>query len=170
MQQDAQETTAGPEAATITKRGRPPREVTEARKTKALQIAKKRPHASIRQIAAETGISRTTAADVLSKYGIKKNELDEFKDNRADIYAGTIARIVNSIDDETIKNASLRDRATAAGILQDKERLERGQSTTNVASLHSIAERAIKAVSIVNDQNPPEGINTSNAGSVTDND
>lgn len=122
------------------------------------------------EIADKVGCNRNTVAEVLSKYGIKQTELEEYRENQADVLLGLQHRISKSIDDECIQKGTLKDRIVALGIMYDKHRLQTNQSTQNIASLHSIAERAIKAVSIVNDQNPPEGINTSNAGSVTDND
>lgn len=106
---------------------------------------------SNREIADKIGCDKRTVGAVLAKYNIKQEDVELFKENRADIYAGVIQKIVTSIDSKVVENASLRDRATAVGILQDKERLERGQSTANVANLHSIASRAIKALNKAGD-------------------
>jgi len=123
------------------RRGRPPREVTETRKSQALQIAKKRPFASIRQIAEETGISRTTAAEVLAKYKINKQEVDAYAANQADILMGLQHRITANISDSDIEKASLKDKIVAASICLDKHRLITGQSTSNIASwTHVVSE------------------------------
>ena len=53
-------------------------------------------------------------------------------------------RLLSAISDTDIKKASLRDKVIAAGILFDKERLERGQSTSNVSVLFQVAEEAEK--------------------------
>jgi hypothetical protein len=52
-------------------------------------------------------------------------------------------RLLNNISQADIKKSGLRDKVVAVGILYDKERLERGQSTENVSidgalrSIHS---------------------------------
>lgn len=152
------ETTAKPK-----RRGRPKGSEVPALHQSIVEAHQSVAGISNREVARNLGVNQHTVAEVLAKYRIKKKDLDVFKENRADVYAGTIQRIVASIDASCIENASLRDRATAAGILQDKERLERGQSTANVANLHSIAERAIRSISsTVNppaaDQGAPEGV------------
>jgi hypothetical protein len=58
-----------------------------------------------------------------------------YKRNRANIFAEIQRKIVTTIDDDCIKDASLLQRITAAGIVYDKERLETGQSTGNIAVL-----------------------------------
>jgi predicted transcriptional regulator len=90
------------------------------------------------------GVERATVSRVLAKYGINQEELEEFKTNQADILLGLQHRISKSIDDETIQKAGLKDRTVALGVLYDKYRLQTNQSTQNVASLHSIADRAIR--------------------------
>jgi len=141
---------------TTRRRGRPRNEETRAIKDAIEAAAKKNNQLTRFDIANKVGTSHQTVQRVLEKYAINQQDLEDFKVNRADIYAGVIGKIVASIDSTVIQNASLRDRATAAGILQDKERLERGQSTQNVASLHSIADRAIKAAS--NQETPSETV------------
>jgi hypothetical protein len=44
-----------------------------------------------------------------------------------------------ALSDDDIKKASARDKAIVFGTLYDKERLERGQSTVNLASIYSQA-------------------------------
>ena len=57
------------------------------------------------------------------------------------MFAATQSRILNNLTDDDIKKGSMLQKATAVGILYDKERLERGQSTENVATFHAdIAE------------------------------
>lgn len=51
---------------------------------------------------------------------------------RADMLAEVTSDILSSIDEKAIKSAGLKDRAMTYGILYDKERLERGESTQNV--------------------------------------
>jgi len=58
---------------------------------------------------------------------------DTYKKQRADIFANLQLEMVQSVDSDAIKAASLLQRITAVGILYDKERLERNLSTANVA-------------------------------------
>jgi hypothetical protein len=71
-------------------------------------------------------------------YKIKRGRVEAYKANRGDILAGIQERIIHTLTDADIKKASMLQRVTAAGILYDKERLERGQSTSNQASVESI--------------------------------
>ena len=41
--------------------------------------------------------------------------------------------MLNSLSEDDVKSASLLQRMTALGILYDKERLERGQSSVNIS-------------------------------------
>jgi exopolyphosphatase/pppGpp-phosphohydrolase len=70
---------------------------------------------------------------VCERYGIDLKHLESFKNNRADIFAGKQEQILASIDDVAIKCMPVAQRIISLGILYDKERLERGQSTANIA-------------------------------------
>jgi len=138
---------------TTKRRGRPPgtsKSATVKLHREIIACTKKGTSMSNREIAGELGCDKRTVAAVLSKYGIKQDELEEYRDNQADILLGLQHRISKSIDDECIQKAPLQSRTLALGILYDKYRLQTNQSTQNVASLHSIADRAIKAVSAAN--------------------
>jgi len=65
---------------------------------------------------------------------------EAYKAKRADILSRVQLRVLESIDDESINKAPLAARATTYGILYDKERLERGQSTSNMMSVHADLE------------------------------
>jgi len=60
-----------------------------------------------------------------------------FKSKRADILARLQERILTTIDDKDIQKAPLGSRVLAVAQMYDKERLERGQSTSNIASIHA---------------------------------
>ena len=62
------------------------------------------------------------------KYGLKR-----FKETKADILASKQRALLDSLDTGAIKSMSPGSRVTAFAILYDKERLERGQSTENIA-------------------------------------
>lgn len=74
-----------------------------------------------------------------------KEELVEFKDNRADIFAGLQSRILKTLTDDEIKRIPPGSRMTALGIAYDKERLERGQATSHVLHAH-LAPGAVKSL------------------------
>ena len=59
--------------------------------------------------------------------------LDSFKENKADILSIFQSKIINNITPSDIKNASLLQKTTAVCQLYDKERLELGKSTSNLA-------------------------------------
>ena len=68
-------------------------------------------------------------------------EIEVFKKNRADLFASTQRELLESFDPSDIKKMNVKDRVIALGIMYDKERLERGQSTSNL----SIMTRAVEA-------------------------
>jgi DNA invertase Pin-like site-specific DNA recombinase len=136
------------------RRGRPSRGKAAEIHKDIIRIAQNDATLSQQSVADEAGVSRRTVSEVLAKYSINQDELEDYRANQADILLGLQKRISKSISDEEIKKAPFRDKIVAAGILYDKYRLQTNQSTQNVASLHSIADRAIKAVST---SNPPSG-------------
>jgi len=93
------------------------------------------------QVAKSVNVSRPAISQMLKRYAIDDNLIDSFKKNRADILAGLQETVLASLTEEDIKKASVRDRIIAAGTLYDKERLERGQSTSNQSVFfHIVAE------------------------------
>ena len=88
----------------------------------------------------------TTKSNVsvrLSKAGFKPNYLQLYKDHRADILSSYQQLILNSITPEDLKKAGLSQKMMAFGVLYDKERLERGQSTENIAYADMAKAQAI---------------------------
>lgn len=67
-------------------------------------------------------------------------DTDAYKAMRADILSKMQLKVLETIDDESIQKAPLAARAMAFGVLYDKERLERGQSTSNMMSIHADLE------------------------------
>jgi hypothetical protein len=76
--------------------------------------------------------------------------------NRSDILAGVQLKLLSHLTDARLKDASAYQLAGMYGIFYDKERLERGQSTANVAHLTAlvsrISERSYATTSIVDSQ------------------
>ena len=71
-------------------------------------------------------------------------ETKVYQDNRADILSEAQLQLLIQLDPARLKKMSARDAVISFGILYDKERLERGQSTsinTNTAELKLDRER-----------------------------
>lgn len=102
---------------------------------------------SYAEIAKLTGCSRQNIQQRLEAIEYSKEDLENFKKNRADVFAFMQSKLINSIDSKTAKEMSPYHRIVSLGILFDKERLERGKSTENVdvwtltASLRDIEKR-----------------------------
>lgn len=92
------------------------------------------------EIAALHNITRQAVQARLSKAGYTPQRLKAYKDSRADMLAFYQSLLLNSIAPADIKKAPLQARVMAYGILYDKERLERGQSTSNIAAITSIVQ------------------------------
>ena len=85
------------------------------------------------QIAAIVGRAKPTVFERLNPYIKEIDELKSFKDNRGDVLAVHQARLLNSLTPDAIKECSPYQRVGMFGILYDKERIERGMSTQNIA-------------------------------------
>jgi len=84
------------------------------------------------QIAKLHDVERSTVSKVLARYGLEKRNIDDYINNRPEILAGLQDKILQSITIDDIKKAPAAQRTMMYGILYDKERLERGQSTDNI--------------------------------------
>ncbi len=94
---------------------------------------------SYNQIAKLVGRSKGAIFNHLSRL-LPTEDTDDFKKHRADIFAHTQFRLLNSVTDEEIQKAPLGTKILAACQLYDKERLEAGKSTGNIAVLISMIE------------------------------
>ena len=88
---------------------------------------------SYAKVAEELGVSAGAVHKRIQALIPDKNAIEGYKEKKADILADLQLRLLENIDPELIKKSSVRDRVVSAGILIDKERLERGQSTSNMA-------------------------------------
>ena len=93
---------------------------------------------STRQIAKLLNCTHPNIVQRLKEYKKEILGIESFKKNRSDILAIVQSRIINKITESDVKKASLLQKTTAISQLYDKERLERGQSTSNLA-VQSIA-------------------------------
>lgn len=98
-----------------------------------IKLKTRNPKLSCQEIGDIVGRDKSNVSRALRRYGFEMKGLGRYKDNRADILAGFQNRILEAIDSNKLDKASLKDIALSYGILYDKERLERGKSTENVA-------------------------------------
>jgi hypothetical protein len=91
------------------------------------------------EIGSMIGRSKQAVHQRLQPYKDAIENLPAFKENRADIFAIHQQRLLNSLSDDDIRKIPPGSRFTGVGILYDKERLERGQSTGNI-SMESLVE------------------------------
>jgi hypothetical protein len=95
------------------------------------------PSLSTREVATLCKTDHSYVVQVMQRYNIQHNKIQDYKSNRVDILAGVQHRLISSITDEDIKKAPLGSRILAACQLYDKERLESGLSTGNLAVIHA---------------------------------
>jgi DNA-binding MarR family transcriptional regulator len=91
------------------------------------------PELSEVQIAKRVGCDPANVHRVLKRFlgdGITEVDHQAFKENTADVFRRVKHRILGSITDEDIAKASLLQRATAVGILHDKEQVLDGKATS----------------------------------------
>jgi hypothetical protein len=92
------------------------------------------------EIATLVGCDHTNVIRRLNRAQPHVKGLQSFKDKRADIMALVQSKAIDNITDDKLKKASARDLTLITGILYDKERLERGQSTDNINVLSLSAD------------------------------
>ena len=107
------------------------------------------------------GVSHVAIVNLFKRHGIDRKRIEDYKGNRADFLAGLQEKVLASITAADMEKASLRDKVISAGVLFDKERLERGQSTVNLASIYSQALESrtpdpLDVVSEGNRETPPD--------------
>jgi len=115
------------------------------KKSEIVRLAKINPNLSQQQIGQIVDCDQAYVSRVLKRYGVAQDKTDEFKQLRADILAGVQSKLIESIDTDDLSKVSLRDKVVCFGILNDKERLERGLSTQNfeLAMIVQIVDKEI---------------------------
>ena len=88
---------------------------------------------SITDTAKLLNCTKSNVSERLSSAGYRPNYLEHYKNHRADILASYQQIILNSLTPKDLEKAALSQKIMAYGVLYDKERLERGQSTENIA-------------------------------------
>ena len=109
-----------------------------------VKLKEKYPNISAKNLGKLVGISKQAVCQMFARHGVdfrtgQVTALEEYKVNRGDILAVKQIECLNAIDHNKLKKASARDLATVYGIMYDKERLERGQSTVNLAAVFAKA-------------------------------
>jgi len=138
------------EQQTVKRKGRIPKGSKKSIEKRIIECNKSLQHPTQQNVADQVGVCRQTVANVLAKYKINQDDLEEYKINQPDILMGLQQRISGSIDDECIQKATMKDRLVALGIVIDKHRLITGQSTSNIASWTHVVSESHKAQVIDN--------------------
>jgi hypothetical protein len=86
-----------------------------------------------KQIAEITGVKRSLVNQITMMVRKYMPGLNNFKDMRTDVYALEEMRYMDFITDKKLKNTSARDLASMAKAAWEKDRIQRGQATDNVA-------------------------------------
>lgn len=105
-----------------------------------IKAHKRHKSATSREIAKLTNSTHAHVLRTLKRFNLIQDNIKRYKDNRADILAGIQDRLLSSITLEDVQKTSLRDKIVSAGILYDKERLERDQATMIVKPLVTIQD------------------------------
>lgn len=100
--------------------------LTPREKQEIITVAVQNPNLSKSQIADLQGVDRTTVSKILKRYNTSRLRVDNFKEYRADIFAGLQERLLSSITPAEIKKMQPGSRVLAAAQLYDKEAIERG--------------------------------------------
>jgi transposase len=129
----------------------PKREVNNANRERRLKM--KMGGMTYAEIGRIEGISKVSVYKQINHLIPNEQDLEIYKKHRADILASKQVELLQALTPDKIKDASALQLITGMGILTDKERLERGQSTQNVEtivqSLSSDRESLLKEIEIL---------------------
>ena len=112
-----------------------------------LTLKRKYPKISLRHLGKLVGISAEAVRLQFLKRGInfetgEITAVEEYRAGRAEILASKQIEVLNHLTPEKLKSASAQQLTYTYGVLYDKERLERGQSTGNISvSVSGLLER-----------------------------
>lgn len=128
---------------------------------------------SNRQIAKQVGCTSRTIDRLVPQIVAEKQSISEYRTHRADVLAdlqrkahSVMRRVLDSFSDADLSEMTgtqraglLRDFSIMSGTMFDKERLERGQSTSNIQALLVMAQKNVDSVS----RQPIDGADRSEA-------
>ena len=113
------------------------------------------PEMSQSDIAKTVGCTRSNVSQVLATFldGRSPERLQDFQQNKAELYDALQFRLLESLTPEKIEKAKVMELITGAAILEDKARLVRGQATgINVVALldvvEAIKQRNLRTISV----------------------
>ena len=101
------------------------------------------PNMSLSEIGQIVGRHKSNVMRCLREHEIDTKRVDSFRRMRADLLSSAQSEMLDNINPEKMEKASLKDLSIAFSILYDKERLETGKSTQNLA-LSKIVEMVDK--------------------------
>lgn len=107
------------------------------------------PELSEAQIAKRVGCSAANVHSVLARFlgdSITEDDHKAFTENQADVLGRVKHRILMSITNADIEKASLLQKATAFGIIHDKDQVLRGNATTIGVTVLMDAVEAVRAM------------------------
>lgn len=135
--------------------------------TKLLDQVKRCPAITTRELGKLNDVSHAAVVRLFQRHNIDRQRTDDYKGNRADFLAGLQEKVLASITENDLEKASLRDKVISMGVLFDKERLERGQSTVNLASIYSQAleSRTPDLLDVVSEPDRETGMDDNDADS-----
>ena len=87
---------------------------------------------SYQDIADLVGCSKPNVSERLQQCGYDPNRLKNYTKTRAEMFAHLQSELLNSLTPEAINDMYPHHRVLCSAILYDKERLERGKSTSNI--------------------------------------
>ena len=100
---------------------------------------------SYSEIAKLANCSKQNVHERLQNIKYSPSSNDNFRKHRGDVLSFIQSRLLNTLDDSALQEMSPYQRIIAMGILFDKERLERGESSSNVSiSLSTRLQKALK--------------------------
>jgi len=132
------------------RRGRPKGTERYQLQQNVAQVINNNPGITARELAKTAEIAPSTATKYLAKYGINKQEIDAFVESRNTIVKDRQRIVLDALTQEKANKASFKDLAVAYGILLDKDRLESGESTSNIASWTHLVSQSHKVQVIDN--------------------
>jgi len=91
-----------------------------AKQAKIIDTKTRLPQLTTRQVAKLCDTDHAHVVKVLKKYQINKTDLDNYKNNKADIWQGLSHRLLSNLTPDQIQKASALQLVTAAGIAESK--------------------------------------------------
>jgi hypothetical protein len=128
------------DTVTVKRRGRPSNGVIAQAQKRVVEEYKQNPNLTMAELGARAGVARQTASEYLAKWGINKQEVDTFVENRNAIVKSKQAEILRALTPDKIEKATAKDLTVCYGILLDKDRLESGESTANIHQWTAIVQ------------------------------